>query len=169
MPTTASMSSEHLASYRATFCIDGIEDGETAYCMTKSETAPWLALDYGRAVKVGSVVINNRVGKGDRTKNVKVRVSSTLPASGSEMFSGGQLLGTFEGPGTSGQRIEVSGGTQLTGRYVVVQMDFSSQAAYFNLQEVTAWGQGRISCFSFQICLLTLPFCFSLSFVYTLG
>ena len=134
-----------ITSYSAAKCIDGSEDGGA--CGTLSETAPWLCLDYGSAVKVGSVVLINRADQqifAARTKNVNVRVSSSLPESGSEMFTGGQLLGTFKGPGTLGQRIEVTGGTQLTGRYVVVQMDFTSGADYFNLNEVTAWGQGSI-------------------------
>ena len=123
-------------------CIDGNEGG--SICHTQTETAPWLALDYGSEIKLSSVVIINRNDiHGARTKNVHVRVSSTLPVSGSEMFTGGQLLGKFEGPGTPGQRIEVTGGTELTGRYVVVQMDFTSGASVINLQEVTAWCQGR--------------------------
>ena len=145
MPATASMSSV-LANYTAENCIDGDKGGKA--CITVRETAPWLALDYGSEVKVSSVVlINIRLSdptRPARTKNVNIRVSSTPPVSGSEMFTGGQLLGTFEGPGTLGQRIEVTSDTELTGRYVVVQMDFSSAASFLNLKEVTAWGQGKI-------------------------
>jgi hypothetical protein len=132
-------------------CIDGRED--VGHCRTLSEAAPWLALDYGSEVKVSSVVLINRIDRNwDRTKNVNIRVSSTLPVSGSEMFTGGQLLGTFAGPGTSGPRIEVTGGTELTGRYVVVQMDHTSAALMLNLQEVTAWDQGRM----FRIILIAI-------------
>ena len=143
VPATASMSSV-LANYTAENCIDGNEGGEI--CHTRKEAAPWLALDYGSEVKVSSVVLINRI-RGDvgaaRTKNVNIRVSSTPPVSGSEMFTGGQLLGTFEGPGTQGQRIEVTSDTELTGRYVVVQMDHTSGAEPINLHEVTSWGQGK--------------------------
>ena len=142
MPATASMSSVYIT---ADNCIDGNEGG--SLCITLYEAAPWLALDYGSEVKVSSVVLINRItsdpDRAARARNVNIRVSSTPPASGSKMFTGGQLLGTFKGPGTSGQRIEVTGGTQLTGRYVVVQMDFSSGADVINLLEVTAWCQGR--------------------------
>ena len=154
VPTTASMSSVYSTS-TADKCIDGNEGG--TYCDTEQELAPWLALDFGSEVKVSSVVIIARVDCcGDRTKNVKIRVSSTLPSgllSGSTMFSGGQLLGTFTGPGTNGQRIEVTSDTELTGRYVVVQMDHRLTAAngllggfgdHLNLMEVTAWSPGRI-------------------------
>ena len=140
MPSTASMSSVW-RDRTADNCIDGNEGG--SICHTQSESAPWLVLDYGSEVKVSSVVLINRIDWAARTKNVNIRVFSTPPLSGSEMFTGGQLLGTFAGPGTSEQRIEVGGGTQLTGRYVVVQMDFTSGADILNLQEVTAWGQGR--------------------------
>ena len=146
MPSTASMSSVWREDRTADKCIDGNEGG--FICLTQVETAPWLALDYGSEVKVSSVVLINRIsctaaGCEDRTRNVNIQVSSTLPVSGSEMFTGGQLLGTFEGPGTPGQMIEVTSETELTGRYVVVQMDFSSGANALSLQEVTAWGQGR--------------------------
>ena len=127
----------------ANMCIDGSED--VGFCRTDSETAPWLALDFGSEVQVSSVVLingNNSVASAARTNNANIRVSSTLPVSGSEMFTGGQLLGTFEGPGTPGQRIEVTGGTQLTGRYVVVQMNNRRAAQKLKLREVTAWSQG---------------------------
>ena len=141
----ASVSSQYSSKYLANYCIDGNETG--AICYTQSETAPWLALDYGSEVKVSRVVlINYKWGAvlAALTKNVNIRVSSTPPVSGSEMFTGGQLLGTFEGPGEVGQRIEVTSDTELTGRYVVVQNDHISKADKLILQEVTAWGQGRI-------------------------
>ena len=145
MPATASMSSVWTTAYTADHCIDGNERG--SICATLYEAAPWLALDYGSEVKVSSVVLINMITSNRdwaaRTRKVHVRVSSTPPVSGSEMFTGGQLLGTFKGPGWRGQRIEVTGGTELTGRFVVVQMDFSSGANVLNLQEVTAWCQGR--------------------------
>ena len=154
MPTTATMSSVHSSPYPAAHCIDGSEDGGT--CQTQQETAPWMALDYGNEVQVGSVVLMNRINCCYyKTKNVNVRVSSTLPESSSEMFTGGQLLGTFVGPGTVGQRIEITGSTQLTGRYVVVQMDFTSEASEFNLNEVTAWSNGKISYSTLYICFFS--------------
>ena len=143
MPESANMSSALVFDYSADRCIDGSEEGNL--CHTVAETAPWLALDFASEVKVSSVVLINRNDIwAFRTKNVNIRVSSTLPVSGSEMFTGGQLLGKFEGPGTSGQRIEVTGGTELTGRYVLVQMDHSSEADVLNLQELTAWSKGMV-------------------------
>ena len=43
------------------------------------------------------------------TRNVEVRVSEDLPTSVSHKFSGGSLLGTFDGPGTTGQKIIITG------------------------------------------------------------
>ena len=134
------MSSVYLPDRSADMCIN-----YNGQCQTNKETAPWLAVDYGIKVKVSRVILINRVDCcGDRTRNVTIQVSSTPPVSGSEMFTGGQLLGTFEGPATIGQRIEFTGGTELTGRYVVVQMDHTARANFLSLQEVTAWGEGRI-------------------------
>ena len=143
MPIAASMSSLW-GTHTAGYCTDGNEGASThGICHTQAETAPWLALDYGSEFEVSSVVLVNRIdARTVRTKNVNIRVSSTPPVSGSEMFTGGQLLGTFVGPATSGQTFEVTGATPLTGRYVVVQMDHTSGAQILNLCEVTAWGQG---------------------------
>ena len=74
------------------------------------ETAPWLAIDYGKSITVKRVDIFNRDDCcGDRTKNVDVRVSNELPISGSEMFSGGSLFGHFAGPASNGEHIIISG------------------------------------------------------------
>ena len=144
MPTTVSMSSLYNADlYPIDNCIDGNE--EVSFCMTQREPSPWIALDYGTEVRVSSVVViaRNDPSFAYRTENMNIRVSSTLPVSSSEMFTGGQLLGIFEERATQKQRIEITGGTELTGRYVVVQMDHNPGENHLNIMEVTAWGQGR--------------------------
>ena len=52
------------------------------------------------------------------------------------MFTGGKLLGTFEGPGKAGEIIKVEG-SALTGRYILIQMDNKD---CLNLLEVEAFG-----------------------------
>ena len=105
--------------YGAAKCIDGntegpdqgVTDGASAdFCHTESEPTPWIAIDFGTTVTVQRVeLFNRRTCCGDRTRNVDVRVADELPTSGSQMFSGGTLLGHFAGPGTTGQHIIVSG------------------------------------------------------------
>ena len=100
-------------------CIDGNTDGPDAgwmdgesldLCNTDDEHAPWLAIDYGTQVTVQRVELFIRMFCcGERTRNVDVRVSNNLPTSGSQMFSGGTLLGHFAGPATDGQHITISG------------------------------------------------------------
>ena len=68
-----------------------------------------------------------------------VKISDQLPTTATIMFSGGDLLGTFAGPGTPGQRIEITSGDNWlvkTGRYVIVQMDNDNEP--LNLKEVSA-------------------------------
>ena len=61
-------------------------------------------------MNVQRVDIFNRRGKwGKRTEKVEVRISDQLPTSSKEKFSGGTLLGTFEGTGANPQHIVVSG------------------------------------------------------------
>jgi len=120
-PETAIQSSTHQEGdgrqWRAGNCIDGNTgsdhvDGRLAICHTNREPAPWIAIDYGSSVTVQRVEIFNRGGAGQRTRNVDVRISNRLPTSHSQMFSGGTLLGHFDGPATDGQLIVVSGQMQ---------------------------------------------------------
>ena len=112
-------------------------------CQTdQNENAPWLALKFPEPVKVARVDIYNR---GDdrttfsRLRNVEVRLTDELPPSGDQMFTGGQLLGTFEGPATEeGQIIKVEGPARI-GRYVLVQMNNTD---CLNLKQVEAFGHG---------------------------
>ena len=116
MPVAATLSSTHNSDFEADKCIDGDTDGPDFYdgvgkmCHSRSEPTPWLAIDYGTTVTVQRVeIFNRRQCCGDRTRNVDVRISDVLPTSGSQMFSGGTLLGKFAGPGSDGQQITISG------------------------------------------------------------
>ena len=89
-------------------CIDG--NTNRLGCHTAAYRYPWFAIDYGTTVNVERVEIFNRGDCcGSNAKNVDVRVTDELPTSGSQRFSGGNLLGHFAGPGTTGQHIIVSG------------------------------------------------------------
>ena len=137
-----------------------------SFCHTKKEPHPWLAIDYGKRVNVQRVDIFNRRGKwGKRTEKVEVRISDQLPTSSKEKFSGGTLLGTFEGTGGNPQHIVVSGedekpsafyfasfyylsarvlkcvspGKETPGRYVIVQIN--KGPTFLNLKEVKAFGR----------------------------
>ena len=59
------------------------------------------------------------------------------------MYSGGKLLGTFDGPGENGEIITVSGSAK-TGRYVLIQMDKKQviqDEKPLNLHEVMVFGK----------------------------
>ena len=141
-------------------CIDGITDGPDSHpgdlCHTNNEQAPWLALDFGEdlRVSVDNVLLYNRVNRNDiagRTRNVEIRLSEELPTSASSMFTGGSLLGTFAGPGTSGQMILIESGANWPtkyGRYVIVQMDNGNDP--LNLKEVTVFGKGELPKYIFH-------------------
>ena len=122
MPVNATQSSvyhDDADQFGAGNCIDGgtcndnSPHGLYAICHTDKVAAPWIAIDYGTSVTVQRVEIFNRGGAGQRTRNVDVRISNMLPTSGSQMFSGGTLLGHFAGPATNGQHIIISGQMEL--------------------------------------------------------
>ena len=156
------MSSQY-TTYKAEFCIDGKEEGAEygkakTMCHTnnggkKSDPFPWFAIDYGKGVKVSveKVIIANRVKCcGHRTLNVEVRLTNELPTDGKSKLTSGQLVGTFEGPGKNGQKIEVKAEDdwmETLGRYLIVQMDHSDKTDHakqghgINLMEVTGFGK----------------------------
>ena len=159
-PATASMSSTH-TKYKAEHCINGKDDGKEYgtpnpdMCSTqdnrkgkKADPAPWFAIDYGDQVSVGKVVIANRFTCcGARTAKVEVRLSNELPTDGKSMFTGGQLLGEFAGPGKNKQKIEIEseeGWEGKVGRYLIIQMDKTDKPDALNLKEVTAFGKSFV-------------------------
>ena len=127
----------------AEMCIDGVLTGINDGCHTNRETAPWLALDFGAntQIAVDRVIIHNRDGCwGEKTRNAEIRVADVLPESGQVMFSGGELVGTFTGPGVDGEVITLTSTTGIGGRFVIIQLDHSQEANVLNLNEVTVWG-----------------------------
>ena len=126
-------------------------------CVSKKEFAPWLALDFGKEARVSVekvVLINRREGMFAR--NVQIRLSNGLPTSGKEMFSGGEALGTFKGPATRGQKVQIDSGPgwkKKTGRYLIVQMNFGNKGDSLNLQEAYAVGiSGTLRYFLVLLC-----------------
>ena len=156
LPKSAQLSTTYKEKFDGNKCIDGIHTRTRtgSLCHSKKELAPWLALDYGKdaRVSVEKVVLFN-MAEGDsepiwhRTKNVEVRLANELPASGMKMFTGGELLGTFKGPGTRGQQFEIKSGPgweKKSGRYLVIQMNHKGKPEYLNLQEVFAVGFSNV-------------------------
>ena len=127
-------------------CIDGITNSADGnLCHSQIEAAPWLVLDFGEGAKVSieRVLLYNREDSAAaRTKNVEVRLSNELPTSSSSMYSGGFLLGTFQGPAVPSQIVEIK--TALGhGRYLIVQinhMNPMNNNDYLNLVEAVAFG-----------------------------
>ena len=130
--------------WRAAKCIDGIRTGDpsqynSSMCHSTCEkNAPWLALEFSGQVNVTRVDIYNRVQNptvAARLKNVEVRLTEELQPL-DQMYTGGELLGTFTGPGTKDQTIiKVEGKAPKIGRYVLIQMRHRET---LNLYEVEA-------------------------------
>merc|ERR1712179_715632 len=156
-PMTASLSSEPNPHRGADKCIDEIEkEDEYNFCLAKSESAPWIGIDYGATVNVQEVIIYRCGGGcGERIIDVTVRISDELPTSSKRMFSGGTLLGRFRGrshetirisgkpscpPGFICDNAGESGKATVSGRYVVVQIDNRHRRDILELIEVKAYG-----------------------------
>ena len=143
IPRASFLSSVALSADR---CIDNITDGSATkdLCQTKPEPAPWLAINFGvqKMTSIEKVVLFNRDDCcGSRTRNVEIRLSNVMPKSARQMFTGGELLGTFEGPARVGQKIDIHsrpGWEKKKGRYLIIQMDNGNEP--LNLKEVFAYG-----------------------------
>ena len=126
--------------------MDGVVANEswlTNVCTSQWEFTPWLALDYGkeRTVSVEKVVLIT-VHPWTVSRTVQIRLSNELPTSRRKMFSGGEAMGTFKGPVTSGQ-IEIHSGPgwdEKTGRYLIIQTKMGNGATYLQLKEAYAVG-----------------------------
>ena len=113
-----------------------------------------MALDYGEdtQVSVEKVLLYNRHdGSFERTKNVQIRISDELPASGETMFEGGEALGAFKGPSIKGQIVEIPSGPgwdKKNGRYLIIQMNMGYTPNMLNLKEAYAVGISNGKVFS---------------------
>ena len=136
-------------------CIDGVTKGTMKdTCNSKSERAPWLALDYGKKARVSveKVVLFSRpddplwAQSWAAIENIQIRLSNELPTTGKAMFWGGKALGSFKGPATLGEQVEIYSGPgweKKAGRYLIIQMNFGSSQP-LALMEAYAVGQNKI-------------------------
>ena len=109
-------------------CIDGATDNFCHTAPVPTEPYPWIAVDLGSYKAVKKFLIYNRAGCcGDDLRDLEVRVSNTMPGSASEIFTGGSLLGNYDGWGNTRQVITVAKDVESLGRYVVVQHNARGQ------------------------------------------
>ena len=101
-------------------CFDG---NKATMCKSQDEDAPWLAFEFQAHINVSSVIIYNPPVHGNRTANVELWMTDTLPAIGETMFTGGHLIGNFTGPGKDGEKILIETDPSKSGRYLLIQMD----------------------------------------------
>ena len=134
-PVSANLSSTYTYQgnqLAASNCIDGDTGRDNFWmiwigyvlriCHTTKELYPWLAIDYGRTFAIDRVeIFNRRECCWSRCRNVEVRVSEELPASGSQKFFGGSLLGSYTGPATKGQDIITISGVNFCLKYCIEQ------------------------------------------------
>merc|ERR1712112_343604 len=118
-------------------CIDGnTTNGKMCHTAGK-ESYPWISLVIPLSI-VRSVRITNRKDCcGDRMKNMKIWVGEKFPSTTNVEYTGGALLGTFSGPGTNGQVVDITSKTEVEGTHVVVQMETD----YINLYEIEVFGE----------------------------
>merc|ERR1719394_480532 len=86
-------------------------------------------------------ITNRKDWFGDRMKNMKIWVGKKFPSTTKVEYTGGALLGTFKGPGTNGQVVEITSSAKtkedvVKGTLVVVQMETD----YINLSEIEVFG-----------------------------
>merc|ERR1712112_542278 len=120
-------------------CIDGnTTNGKMCHTAGK-ESYPWITLVIPLSI-VRSVRITNRKDCcGDRMRNMKIWVGKKFPSTTNVEYTGGALLGTFSGPGTNGQVVDITSKTEVEGTHVVVQIETNGD--YINLLEIEVFGE----------------------------
>ena len=140
-------------------CIDGIIDNPEDFwdpnfslCATRTQRAPWLAIDYGAKVSVEKVVLYDRDDCcSGRTRNVEIWLADEIPTSGEHKFSDGQMLGSFPGAihaHDHGHGIVIhswAGWENKFGRYLIIQISDGNEGMILNLREVFAIGVFYVS------------------------
>jgi len=122
--------------------------GPISICHTKGgETWPWIAVEIPQSIVRKVKIINRGDCCGDRTKNMKVWIGDYLPTTTDTEYSQGALIGTFMGPGTTGQVIEVTSQNGFVGKFVVVQMSLTQA---INLAEIEVFGEPAVNDGSFK-------------------
>ncbi|CAC5379227.1 unnamed protein product [Mytilus coruscus] len=118
-PATQSSTFEDPYNYGAMFATDGLVPiHQNGYQCTHTgpELTPWLSIDLQDTFKIKKVVLVNRQDEvGDRLHDVEVRA-------GQDGASFPRICGTFEGPGFTGQSVNIFCQQNTIGRFVRAQI-----------------------------------------------
>jgi len=136
-PLEAKQSSTYL-NFVASNCIDG---NYGTMCHTDhSDTYPWVTLVIPHSI-VRKIRMKNRwndhATAWKRLKNVKIWVGNEFPSTTKVEYTKGALLGSYVGPASASQVVEITSKTGVKGTHVVVQME--TQA--INLMEIEVFGE----------------------------
>ena len=139
--------------------MDGKNIGDDSICRTEKELSPWIAFDFGEEVEVGSVVIfSGQDGRTEKIMNLDVRITFGLPEDRESKFTGGTLLGSFNGTVEQCQRILIKSLIPQKGRYVFIQMSHGA-ADHLSFQEVVVFSSTEVSAGFFQMQLKATLHC----------
>ncbi|CAC5379236.1 unnamed protein product [Mytilus coruscus] len=118
-PATQSSTFEAPGTYGATFATDGlVRKLQNGYWCThtRGEFTPWLRIDLQVTFKIKKVVLVNRQDEhGDRLHDVEVRA-------GLDGASFPEICGIFEGPGFTGESVNIFCQKNTIGRFVRAQI-----------------------------------------------
>jgi len=121
----------------AAYCIDGSTTNYKMCHTAGKETYPWVTLVIPRSIVRKIRITNRKDREEDRMKNMKIWVGKEFPSTTDVEYTGGALLGTYKGPGTKGEVVEITSKTGVEGTHVVVQMETD----YINLLEIEVFGK----------------------------
>ena len=127
------------STHNATFVLDG---NTATVSISEEEDAPWIAMEYPDRTEVGKVELVADNEHAVELKNCEVRLlDNIVGVLGSAMYTGGTLLGSWEGPASNGETITINPPGKAhfaTGKYVLVQC--ATEGARLRLAEVRVFG-----------------------------
>jgi len=131
------MSSLYREEYAAN-CIDGLTALYKVCHTAGGESYPWVTLVIPPSIVRKVRITNRKDGYEDRMRNMKIWVGKEFPSTTDVEYTGGALLGTYKGPGTKGEVVEMEITSKtVVGTHVVVQMETD----YINLLEIEVFGK----------------------------
>ena len=133
----------HGSSVHSTHNATNVVDGNTrTVSISEEEDAPWVAIEYPDPTEVGKVELVADQEHAVELKNCEVRLLESITGVlGSNMYTGGALLGFWAGPASNGETITINPPGKAhfaTGKYVLVQC--ATQGARLRLAEVRVYG-----------------------------
>ena len=135
---------EDIRDFGPHLAVDGkISTAKVDFYVSAKEDYPWLQIRLASPQVIAGLVIVNRYDSyGERLKNVEIRAGlAPVPNGFKGLLTVNKKVGSFPGPGGSGQTHIINFAADTTAQYVTIQI--RDRSAILQLNEVTVVEEGE--------------------------